>query len=212
MNNLLEVRSPAMALCLLLSTLAGCGVSSEQSRFYLLSPMSAASAPVDAGAKTADLTVHVVVELAEYADREEIVTRIGPNRCELADYDRWAESPRQSLTRVLAQNLSRLLGTERVIAGEWPGPSGDDYRIEVRVTRLDGILGAEAVLAARWRILDGGEKNVFLMRTSRFVEPADGDNYDALVAAESRALAAFSRELAAAIRALAADKVTKETQ
>lgn len=201
MSKSYTVLASAVGAWLMLSAIAGCSASTEASRFYLLSPMPAGVASPDAS--TADLTIRVVVELAQYADREEIVTRIGPNRYEMADYDRWAESPGRNLSRILAHNLSMLLGSNRVISGEWPGPSRHNYKIEIKFTRLDGVLEEKATLAAHWRILDSTGEKVLLTRMSRFSEPIKGNNYEAFVAAQSRALAAFSREVTKAIKSLA---------
>ncbi len=192
--------STALLSCLLLVAIVGCA-STDESRFYLLSSIPAGSVANDM--KIPGIKIRVIVELAEYAERPEIVTRAGANRYEFADYHRWAESPRENISRVLTQNLSLLLGSQHVIAGEWPSSNADDFRIEVKFTRLDGAVGQEGAITGRWRLLDSTGKKVLVMRTSDFTETTDGDDYEAFVGAQSRALANFSKEVARAIKSKA---------
>ena len=68
---------------------------------------------------------------------------------------------------------------------------------------MDGTLGKEAVLEAWWTIWSGKETKVLASKRSRFVEPVQGQGYEALVQAHSRILAAFSRDIAQTITNLA---------
>ena len=72
--------------------------------------------------------------------------------------------------------------------------------------RFDGDLGENALLIARWTLFSGDGEDVLFMQRSSFSEPVNGDSYEALVSAESRALCALSREIAEAIQTLESRK------
>jgi hypothetical protein len=145
------------------------------------------------------------VELQEYLNRPQIVTRQSPNRLELAEFDRWIEPLKKSLPRILAENLSALLGTERVAVFPWKNSTKIDYQVVVTVIRFDGEPGVNAMLVARWTILERESRATLLSRKSEIAEPVDAEGYEALVSAKSRALATLSREIAAELRTLSQD-------
>ncbi|HVO66554.1 MAG TPA: ABC-type transport auxiliary lipoprotein family protein, partial [Syntrophales bacterium] len=78
-----------------------------------------------------------------------------------------------------------------------------DYRVQVDIQRLDMTPGKGVALDALWSVRRSGESTA---KTGRSVisEPASAGGYDALVAAQSGALAALSRDLAQALRAVSA--------
>ena len=184
----------AISACLLLS---GC-VSSPPPKFYVLAPLST-ERPADAGLEPA---VGVgPVELPDYLDRPQIVTRNGQNGLNLAEFDRWGESLKDNTAQVLAENLAVLLPSKKVSTYPWKRSTQVAYQVTVKVTRFDHTEGGETVLAVRWSLLDGAGADL-LSRESRHVESPAGDSYPATVAAMNRALAQFSREVANAINGL----------
>ena len=66
------------------------------------------------------------------------------------------------------------------------------------ISRLEGKIGADSVLAARWRILGRSGEEV-TMGVAHLTEPS-GSDYESLVAAQSRLVGALSRDIAAALR------------
>ena len=192
-------------LCLLAVALTGCP-STEQSRFYLLSPLSKAggAAPRPAPASLGDIPIRIRVNIAEYLNRTEIVTRLSENQYRLAEYDLWAEPLKDNLLRVLVDNLSRLLGTDRVTIADWPGEGADGYQVAVHVARLDAVPGKTVTLDIRWQIIDPRSKRTLRTAKSVVTEPTREPGFDAVVSAASRAVGAVSREIAVAIRDTAA--------
>jgi uncharacterized lipoprotein YmbA len=142
------------------------------------------------------------VRLPDYVDRPQIVTRLGDNELQLAEFDRWAEPVGVNFTRVLIENLSALFATQRIQAYPWKGDEPADWRIVVDVLQFDAVEGSDVILSARWTVLAGGKDKVLLTRRSRLTDQATGDDYAALVAAQSRAVAALSREIADAIESV----------
>jgi uncharacterized lipoprotein YmbA len=70
------------------------------------------------------------------------------------------------------------------------------------VTRFDGPLGGDVSLIARWAILEGKERKLVSVRKSTIIEPSGAQGYEAMVAADSRALEKLSREIAETIKTL----------
>ena len=137
-------------------------------------------------------------ELPRYLDRPQIVTRASANRLELAEFDQWGAPLRQAFPRVLAENLARLIPSEHVLVSPW-GPSvRPDFQVAVEVARFEGALNREVELAVRWSVVDRDGKEVGA-GSPRLTEPS-GPDYESLVAAQSRLVAALSREIAEAVR------------
>jgi hypothetical protein len=166
------------------------GGPTPPSRFYLLEPLAQSTAAAAGPAIGVG-----PIKVAEYLDRPQIVTRRSDHGIELAEYDRWGEPLSESISRVVAMNLGRLLGSERVMRHVWR-ESDLDYRVAIDVRQLDGPVTGPVVLEAHWRVrqADGGVEQV-----TRIQEPVAGAGFDALAAATSRALFALSKEIAGAI-------------
>jgi len=112
----------------------------------------------------------------------------------------WAEPLRDGFTRVLAENLSLLLATERVAIFPWQSVV-PEYQVVVNVIQFLGQPGDDVVLVALWGLL-GKQGQDLVSKKSSFREPTGGQDYEALAAAMSRTVAALSRDIAAAISAL----------
>ena len=184
----------------LAALLAGCGTTAP-SRFYVLQS-SANTEAVLPGKIAPDAIVGIgPVTLPEYLDRPQMVTRAGDNRLDLAEFDRWAEPLGGNFTRVLADNVSRLLSTERVVLFPWPSSVQVDYKVAVEVMEFEAGPGGIVTLDARWTVFGGGDSAV---RRSHFEEQAPG-GYEAIAAAQSKMLGKLSLEIASAIAELAGD-------
>jgi uncharacterized lipoprotein YmbA len=141
------------------------------------------------------------VHLPEYLDRPQIVRRLTLNELAYAEFAQWAEPLRDSVSRVLQENLSILLETDRVSPYPASGAGPMDYQVSVEVTRLDTEADGTARLVARWTVSSLATKTPLIIRTSAIAVPLSGAGVEAAVAAQSRALESLSREIAAAIRA-----------
>jgi hypothetical protein len=202
---LLRIITLISGLALLLTV--GCigGSRSKPSRFYTLDPMDtrqAAAYDVPSG-MTQDLRIGIVpVNIPEYLRKPQIVTRTGSSEISLAEFDRWAGSLNEDIGRVLAENLSLLLKTDKVLNFPWRRTVELDYIIEMQVSRLEGSLGGDVEFVVRWAIFDAANNNVLNVATSRIKQPVQGNSYGDLVAAQSQALAVFSQQLAETIMQL----------
>jgi len=140
------------------------------------------------------------INMAAYLDRPQIVTRATDHKLNLSEFNRWAEPLKESVTRVIAVNLSNLLETTRIYRITRRNKAIPlDFRVELDIVRFDGKLGGDTVLVARWSLY-GSDENALLTKVSIIREPSGGEGYDKLIAAQNRALQALSREIADAVK------------
>lgn len=186
-------------ICLALGGLpAGC--SSAPTRFYVLTPIAISAGQPSAGSGQG-LSVGVgPVELPDYLDRPQIVTRLDQNQFKLADFDSWSEPLKDNFTQVLAENLSVLLSTERVFVYPWRRENRVNYQVIVKVIRFDRAVDGDSVLTARWRILGADNRDELRVQTATYTAPAAGPDYPATVAAMNQTLTALSRDIAGALK------------
>jgi uncharacterized protein len=194
---------PAMAAalraCLLLAALAGCAPG-QPTRYYTL---SAAAAPAAAPRSGQGLVIGLgPLTLPQYLDRPSIVTRDGAHQMRLGDFSQWAEPLEPLLARVMAEDLYALTGASDVIPVPQRGDLPLDRVVEVDVARFDADEAGEVRLDARWRVYRGdGETLVASGRSLVAEQGAAVPDYDAIVAAMSRAVGRLSAEIAAAAAA-----------
>lgn len=196
------VRMAGLLTLTSLLMLAGCA-RTQPARFYLLSPLPGAERTGEAQKATSQLVLTVgPVKLPQYLDRPQIVTRLTSNRLKLAEMDRWGEPLAETFARVLAENLSGLLATDKITIFPRSEVAKNDYQVMVEVFRFEGEPGGAASLQAWWSIVPGGGEETLVARKSAREMATATQGYEGLVAAQSALLAELSREIAEAIGAL----------
>ncbi len=141
------------------------------------------------------------VNVAPYLDRPQVVIRGMGHKLELSEFNRWVEPLTDSIPRVIIVSLSNLLETTRVYRVPRRNETIPlEFRTEIDIARFDGTLGGDALLVARWTLY-GRQETALLTKVSIIREPAGGNDFDNLIAAQNRALQRFSRDIADAINA-----------
>jgi uncharacterized lipoprotein YmbA len=191
----------AFAIIVLIA-LAGCTGKSQPSRFYTLTSVSEGQGGQARVEQAGDVAVGIgPVKVADYLNQTRIVTRTGVNNISQAEFDQWTGSFKDNLINVLAENIGHLLRTDRISIYPWRSFMPIDYQVTVDIVRCDGQLGKEVILIARWNILKGKKKELTAMKRSDIrVEIAGGSSYEALVAAQSRAIGTLGSEIVQAIK------------
>ena len=195
-----------ISFCLFSTVLGGCllgGGTQQRAKFYMLNSLYSSKAAMETEIARDVLSIGVgPVQLPQYVNRPQIVTRISRNELEVDEFARWGEPLKDNFSRVLAENISVLLSTDRVFVYPWNWTAPIDYQVVIDVTRFDGAVGGDVSIRARWTLLgDDGEK-VLLRKNSSLSIRADASTYEALVSAQSRMLADLSNEIAEEIKAL----------
>jgi len=182
---------------LILST--GCA-NTKPTRFYTLTSSSPSEKKSLSDPSSHNLAIGIgPIVFPEYLNRPQIVTRAGRNELRIAEFHRWAGTLRDEFCLALTENLSALLSTDRVFIYPWKSFVPIDYQVALYLTRFDGEIGGNIILSSRLRILGGNDKKVLLSKKATFSVSAEGESYEALVAAQNRALAHLSVEIAEAI-------------
>lgn len=200
------VRVPGLFLIAGFLFLSGCAGRSPSARYYILTPAHSSAEDAAGYDVSINTAINIMpVNLPKYLRKSRIVTRTGSNELQLAEYERWAGKLEEDIGRVIAEDLSRLLGTDKVISSTTRAPVSADFQVDITIIRFDGRLGGDLELSARWSILDNQENSLYGITVTDISEPTGGRTYSDMVAAQSRALNGFSRELAEAIKKLAGD-------
>jgi uncharacterized lipoprotein YmbA len=185
-------------------TACGLGPKADPSRFFILTPApqtqhsSARCSPTSTALAVGIGPIH----LPGYLDRQELVSRITANRLDVAENNRWAEPLGDNLGRILAQNLSVLLGTDSVSLYPWPSDSRPTYQVEIDVLRFEPDSARSAELSARWILRDVPTRAILSVKESELTEPLKGPSTEESVAALSELLGKLSCEIVEALRAI----------
>lgn len=194
----------------LLLLASGCIGTTEPARFYSLSPAQSPETAARMAIDSKNMSIGLgPIEFPEYLNRPQIVTRSHPNELMFSEYRRWAEPLSENFAQTLSENLSRELGTDNVFVYPWPPQVDVTWQVLIDVNRFEGKLGDEVHLIARWVVIDGKENRVRLVRKSRITEPVEKgkhNRFNALIAAESRAVATLGEEISTAIRRLQGER------
>ena len=188
-----------VSIAIVAAAASGCGTSAP-SRFYTLdaTAVSDGTAPVNYPIMVGPVSVPAAV------DRPEFVLQSAPNRGDVDEFNRWDAPLNDAVAQVVAGDLVKLLGTPNVASAPMANfvPA---YRVTIDIQRFDSVPSQAALVEAVLTVhsTSGGET-----RSGRTVarEAVQGDGFDVLAAAHSRALAKMSGDIAGTIRAEADDQ------
>jgi uncharacterized protein len=195
-----------LLICLLVSFIpAGCTFldpKPDPSRFFALAPLQRTGQRAQDAAGTNALVLGIgPIKFPGYLDRQQFVTRMSQNRFAVAENDRWAEPLEENFSRVLSQNLSILLHTDRVVTYPWERSQSPTYQVQVEVLRFEPNAEQMVELWGRWSVTDGTKKTV-IVRESYLSRPARDKSTEASVASMSEVVSDLSKEIGDAVRAL----------
>lgn len=187
-------------------------------RYYTLAPIP----PSADATQGRPLAVGVgPIDMADYLDRPLIVTRSTAMELQLHEFDLWVEALDTTFPRTVAENLSSLLGTDRVVLMPSAREVRLDYQVEIDVLRFDAMRPGDVMLDAIWRLY--GKDGVDLLREGRtrvavpVAAPEGGDGMlgpageiPPVVAAMSEATLRLSREIATAVASARSGPTTRK--
>jgi uncharacterized lipoprotein YmbA len=172
--------------------LSGCG--NPTPTFYVLSAEGSLPSGGGTGIGVGPVT------LAEYVDRQNLVVQTGPTKLELAESHLWAGDLDNSVARVVATNLGRRLGTGNVRTYPWKRDSEIDYQVAMDVREFLAGDDGYAHIEATWRIYSLPGSKLVGSKTFIAKEPIATEDFESVVAAQSRLLGRLSADIAAAIK------------
>lgn len=187
----------ARALALAAAIAAGCS-SAPPVRFYVVAPLAG---PAPAQRAPGPAVAVAAVRLPEYLERPQLVTRSGDHRLQLEEYHQWGGNLGKDLTRVMAENLSLLLGSDAVVAAPHTLRTRPDYRVEVEVLRFERAADSRVHLSAKWWLRRGADGATLASPTTVLAsEPLpESAGAELTVAAMSGVYGELSRVIAQAV-------------
>jgi hypothetical protein len=182
--------------------LAGCSPLAPRpnyTKYFVLAPVTDTAAAVPAGST---LAIGLgPVAFPGYLERIQVVTRSSPTQIELSPVGRWGEPLDKNFKRVLAENLTRLLGTCRIEEYPWSHEAKVDYQVAIQVENFETTSDGQSLLRARWIIKNGaGTRDLYASETTANAPVEAGDN--GISSALSSDLQTLSRAIAGQISAL----------
>ena len=157
--------------------------------FYSLSSLPPASNP------QSKMRIGVgPVQIPRLLTRPQIISRKNSNEINMAELHQWGGSLREEITQVTTDNLSALLKTDHIEQYPWKFAFKPHYQVRINIERLDGKIGKNVTLKARWRLLKNNKE--LLSKRALINTPVHGKRYGDYVKAQSKALEIFSRQIA----------------
>ena len=191
-----------LLVCVISASCVSLGAGPDPSRFFALASLPpTGSRAQDAAGKNA-LTLGIgPIKFPGYLERQQLVTRVSENRFAVAENDRWAEPLEENFLRILSQNVSILLETDRMVGYPWERSQQPTYQVQVEVFRFEPNAERLVELWVRWSILNNARKTISL-NDSYLRHRARDRSTEASVASMSEVVSDLSKEIAAAIRAV----------
>jgi len=140
------------------------------------------------------------VNLADSLRRSQIVTRSNSNQYAFDEYNKWAGPLEKDLAITVGNNLAFLTGASSVDYYPWQPYFHPTHRVVIGIERLDGELGGEVVLEARWSIVSPDGKKTLKEQRTVYRRTAAGAGYPDLVLEESLLVGDLCRDIAEGIK------------
>lgn len=221
-----SIRARAVLPIAIVIVAAACGSLPTQNYYVLTPTISAAAHSVTSAATRSEPGGPVVfidrAHLPELVDRPQFVLGDGEgsNKVRILEQQRWAEPLRAAIPQVIAVDLERQLPNARVSASPLDALPADAWRLTLDVQRFEARPGDAVTVEIGWTLTREGVPGAaestagandaagaapavrgHTVRTGRSTarERIGSDDFGAIAAAASRALATISREIAAAL-------------
>lgn len=187
----------------LLGLLAGCLAQvSTPSNYFLLTALSPATETLLASPPSCPAVGVSQAVVPAFLDRPQLVTHRSPNQIEYAEFNRWAEPLEDGVTRVLRENLGRLLAPEKVYAFPWSRNMQLDYEVHTVISQFTANLQAEqVVLVVFWRITRPDGNTTLIAEEKVYTAEMQGGrpHYSQIAQSMSATIAHLSEDIAAAV-------------
>ena len=200
MNKTMSFGFLVLGIFIVAFVVSGCGTS-PAAKFYTLTPVAQQKQEKAViGTGSASPIAIGPVEIPEYLDRSEIVTRADQNQLILSEFNLWGGSLKTDVNRVLIENVSHFLAADGIPIVTWKLGITDVQRVPIQIVRFDGTPNDSILLKARWAVIEKDGKNFEFVRESSITVSVKGGNYNSVVAAMSEALGELSKEIASGIK------------
>lgn len=176
--------------------LTGCFRQGASTRFYMLQAMAEPDKMVHSG--EGPVVGLGPIRIPAYLDRSQIVVAESDQAYRISEGHRWAERLDENMARVSAENLSRMIPTDRILPHPWSNDSRPELQVAINLQELHVDASAELRMTALWSLRQGKSESVSHKFGCRL--PASLTDYEFMVKQASQCVARLNREMAEAIR------------
>jgi uncharacterized protein len=136
------------------------------------------------------------VEVPEYQNRPQIVTRNKEGLLTFAQFERWGESLDSGIGGLILENLTEIFPQAdfQIFPCNFSIPL--DYQVMVNIVQLESQLDKDVFLTTQWTIIDSRTKEMLLTKRSQIRQEINPHTYSGLAQALSKACSALSVEIA----------------
>jgi len=182
----------------IMALVCSCLGRSPQTNFYKLSPLKEIK-PEHPLSRNFSIAIGPVTIPSEI-DRPQIILRDHESRVKMSEYHRWSAPLQEDIASVLSSNLSLLLGTDRILPRNQESLFPFTHFIALHINQFDAQWKREVILDVTWSIQKDQNPDPLIIKRTVIREPVLSDDYEGLVAAQSKALSGLSRQMAASVR------------
>lgn len=142
-------------------------------RYYALNPLDPGPTVVTATQPQTSLSIEVgSLRLPQYLEKPQIVTRRSSSRLEVAEFHQWGGNLRKDMMRVLAKNLSQLLGTPRIFISPYSTQPLPDFRVELEVMKFERDPDGKVRLSVQWSLTEARDQKLLFAQITEMESPS----------------------------------------
>jgi uncharacterized protein len=168
---------------------------------YVLTPSIENNAVTNSSNSGKEITLAIgSVEFAEYLMRPEMINFIRSNELSIDQFNRWAEPLDENFKRVLIENLSNLIPTDKIYFFPIQKENPNRFLVSISVNEFGMRTDSSVVLDARWNVSKKFKKDYLMTRKSFYSEKASGFSIERRVALLSELIGKLSRDIANEIK------------
>jgi len=194
------MKNSVILILISLALFSNCG-SSPPIQKYILTPSIEINAETISGKTNSEVTIGIgSIEFSEYLMRPEMVSFKGSNELNVDQFNRWAEPLEENFERVLIENLSSLIPTDRIYIFPWQEEEPNSFQITIMVNEFGMRSDSSVVLDARWSVSRKFERDFLMTRRSFYTKNAAGFSVEGKVALLSKLVGEFGRDIANEIK------------
>ena len=177
---------------------AGC--ASPRENLYTLESTAGEAVKVAPAAAAPAVAVPTVVvgpvSIPQLVDRPQLVIHTGPSHVDIAEQERWAVPLKESLPRMLAGELGRLVPTVRFVEYSSAAINAPSARLLIEIRQFDVQAGSGATVDAHWIYRPSASGTPVTEGDTAIHEPITGAGYESYVNSLRRACVGLAGRLA----------------
>lgn len=169
-----------MSLLVSMLLLGACSSSGPATRYYSLFPAqsltASAKVPINIS-QTASIGVGPVL-LPDFLENPSIIGLTDSTQVKVYSYHAWAGDLKESMIRVLAEDLSQQWQWNAVWGFPWDNRVRPDYQLRLVVDNFAGVRGGSVQLSFKWTLLNKKADKILLMGKERLIGATTDDSVE----------------------------------